>query len=41
MNKKDLPKRKRIRLIDFDYSETGYYYLTICTKEKKKTYQRL
>lgn len=41
MNKKDLPKRKRIRLIDFDYSETGYYYLTICTKEKQKTLSKI
>ncbi len=36
MNKKDFPKRKRIRLIDYDYSEMGYYYVTICTQNKSK-----
>ena len=28
----DLPKRKNIRLKDFDYSQNGAYFITICTK---------
>ena len=33
---KDLPKRKNIRLDEFDYSKNGYYYITICTKNREK-----
>ena len=29
------PKRKRTRLKDFDYSQNGAYFITICTKDKK------
>ena len=32
----DSPKRKSPRLKDFDYSSPGYYFITICTKDKKK-----
>ena len=32
----ELPKRKRNRLIGFDYSSNGAYYLTICVKERRK-----
>ena len=32
---KSLPKRKSPRLADFDYSETGAYFLTICTENRK------
>lgn len=31
----DLPKRKDIRLKDYDYSSPGAYFVTICTKDKK------
>ena len=34
MNK--LPQRKNIRLKNYDYSQPGYYFITICTKDKKK-----
>lgn len=34
MNK--LPKRKNLRLKDYDYSQPGYYFITICTKDKQK-----
>ena len=27
------PTRKRIRLPDYDYSQTGCYFITICTKD--------
>ncbi len=30
-----LPKRKRIRLKNFDYSSANYYYVTICTFNKR------
>ena len=32
----DLPKRMSTRLKDYDYSQSGYYFVTICTKDKKK-----
>ena len=32
---KPLPQRKQIRLTGYDYSLPGYYYVTICTQEKK------
>ena len=31
-----LPRRRPIRLKGYDYSSPGYYFITICTKEKKK-----
>lgn len=31
----DLPKRKLNRLKDYDYSQNGAYFVTICTKDKK------
>ena len=34
-NKKELPKRKDIRLKNYDYSSPGAYFVTICTKNKK------
>ena len=33
--KKELPKRKRLRLQNFDYSSSGAYFITICTKDRK------
>ena len=35
MNKNDFPKRKDIRLQNYDYSSNGLYFVTICTEEKK------
>ncbi len=31
----DLPKRKQIRLPDYDYSSPGAYFVTICTKDRR------
>ncbi len=31
----ELPKRKTIRLKDYDYSENGAYFVTICAKNKE------
>lgn len=30
-----LPQRKNLRLKHYDYSQTGYYFVTICTEGKK------
>ena len=30
----ELPKRKNIRLKDYDYSQRGAYFLTVCVKDK-------
>lgn len=35
MSDNSLPKRKGIRLKDFDYSFCGTYFLTICTKDRR------
>ena len=32
----DKPKRKTIRLKEYDYNTPGYYFITFCTKDKKK-----
>lgn len=31
----ELPKRKPNRLEDYNYSADGYYFITICTAERK------
>ena len=31
----DLPKRKTTRLKNYDYSNNGYYFITICTDKKQ------
>ncbi|MFA6947545.1 MAG: transposase [Eubacteriales bacterium] len=31
----DLPKRKRIRLEGYDYSQNGAYFITICTQNRE------
>ena len=34
--KNELPQRRTIRLKDYDYSQNGMYFITICTQDKKK-----
>lgn len=34
MNNIDLPKRKANRLANYDYSQNGAYFITICVKDK-------
>lgn len=34
-NKMELLKRKQIRLKRYDYSEAGYYFVTICTQNRE------
>lgn len=31
----NLPKRKPTRLKNYDYSQNGYYFITICTHNKE------
>lgn len=31
----ELPKRKQVRLKNYDYSASGYYFITVCTKDRK------
>lgn len=39
MNVNDrFPQRKRNRLINYDYSSTGAYFITVCTKDKKSLF---
>ncbi len=33
-----LPERKILRLSDYDYSQAGYYFITLCTKNKKNIF---
>lgn len=33
-----LPQRKNTRLQNYDYSQAGYYFLTLCTKERKNLF---
>ena len=35
---KELPKRKNMRLQGYDYSQAGYYFITICAKENRKLF---
>ena len=32
----EYPKRKAIRLEGYDYSSPGYYFITVCTHNKRK-----
>lgn len=35
MNTKKIPYKKSIRLKDYDYSAPGYYFITLCTDNRK------
>jgi len=39
--KKDLPNRKPTRHKDFDYGSEGYYFVTICSEEKKDLFGKI
>ena len=34
--KNELPKRKLLRLKNFDYSRPGAYFITVCTQNRRK-----
>jgi len=38
---KELPNRKLNRLHGYDYSEYGYYFVTICTKNREKFFGKI
>ena len=33
-----LPNRKKIRFENYDYSDFGVYYITVCTKDKQRIF---
>lgn len=35
-NEKNLPKRKKLRIKQYDYSLSGAYFVTICIKDRKR-----
>ena len=37
----ELPKRKNTRLKGFDYSESNYYFITICLKNRKEFFSNV
>lgn len=36
-----LPKRKNIRIPEYDYSKEGMYFVTICTQDKEKILSKI
>ena len=34
----ELPKRKSIRIEDYDYSTPGAYFITVCTANREKIF---
>ncbi len=41
MNNNTLPQRKHPRLNNFDYSKNGYYFVTICAKQRKHIFSHI
>ena len=41
MDEKELPQRKPIRLKNFDYSNRGAYFITICTQNRRQILSRV
>lgn len=41
MNNIDLPKRKANRLANYDYSQNGAYFITICVKDKEPIFSEI
>ena len=38
MDENVLPKRKQIRIKDYDYSTPGAYFITVCTANREKIF---
>lgn len=38
---KKLSNRKRTRLIEYDYSQFGFYFITICIKERTELFSKI
>ena len=41
MQKNTPKKRKQIRLKEYDYSTPGYYFVTICTQNRKEILSKI
>ncbi len=41
MQKNTPKKRKQIRLKEYDYSTSGYYFITICTQNRKEILSKI
>lgn len=41
MQKNTPNKRKKIRLKEYDYSTPGYYFVTICTQNRKEILSKI
>ena len=41
MNKIELPKRKKIRLNEYDYGQAGAYFITICTYNRAQILSKI
>lgn len=39
--KSKLPEPKKLRYKDFDYSNPGYYFITICSEDKEEIFGRI
>ncbi|MBK7497948.1 MAG: hypothetical protein IPI19_02315 [Ignavibacteriales bacterium] len=37
----ELPKRKQQRLKEFDYSQSSYYFVTICMKNRNEFFSHI
>ena len=37
----EMPNRKPNRIADYDYSQTGAYFVTVCTQERKKILSKI
>ncbi len=37
----ELPKRKNTRLKEFDYSQSSYYFVTICIKDRREFFSHI
>ena len=35
MSGAELPRRKRMRLPNYDYGTAGYYFVTVCTQDNR------
>ncbi len=34
-----LPQRKNLRLVEYDYSQNGCYFVTLCTHNRQKVFE--
>lgn len=41
MQKNTHKKRKQLRLKEYDYSTSGYYFITICTQSRKEILSKI